>query len=717
MLIYVTGYVQFSIFSSGQHQFTMQTAHGLQQLGHTVKIVNVNDDGATSWEDFNPSEVSIPIIQKSNLSIEKADLLIDCIGCLTGEERQRLASKTVLFIREPPLFNEIEKCVYPTNTIKRSYEGLSEIWTYDLYTNNDCIMLQILGNCPVRTVPFIWSPFIMNYYCQKNNIVPWFIAANAVPDSKIHLMIGESNMNNKSNCTLPLTVWREFSLANPGLIEDVKISNGKHLEDRKFFKDNIFAHVGGGATLEGRSRCVDWTMNPKTILLAHLRFAPIRWLYLDSVWMGIPIVHNCLLLKQLGEELEDFYYPNNSVSGGAEALKKCCDAIGSKDYFTEQRLLRTRHILFNGLGIMRSDTKEKWEVALRQVMSSIHVTEIKQKIPEVYRIQFVGMWDKYVNDYNFFTLLMDNFFKSRGINKKVVGCGSDYKGTDINIRIMGPFGTKDQLLEGVPTIFTTSENIGPLDKKQCDDNFIQLQLGFSKVASNGKTYIRLPLWMMSINWFDADNNRLVNPRLIPLEKCLKPARGHGRSKFCAFIVSNPSNPVRNEVFDLINNRIGKVDSAGRYKNNCGADIFAGPGGGGGEEKKVAFLEDYRFNITYENSYGEGYVTEKMFHAKAAGCVPIYWGDSEAAAADFDPAGFIDARGMTDEELIARIKFLESPEGETERIRIAETPMFSAVRAEETRSYLMKIAEKIADIKHIPKTEQKTNGTTVYGRNY
>jgi hypothetical protein len=173
--------------------------------------------------------------------------------------------------------------------------------------------------------------------------------------------------------------------------------------------------------------------------------------------------------------------------------------------------------------------------------------------------------------------------------------------------------------------------------------------------------MRLPLWMMSINWFGADNDRLINPRLIPLEKCLAPKSAAGRSKFCAFIVSNPSNPTRNAAFDLINEHVGHVDSAGRYKNNCGSDIFAGPGGGSGEEKKVAFLEDYRFNITYENSYGEGYVTEKIFHAKAAGCVPIYWGDSLAVAEDFNPEGFIDAKGLTDEELIARIKFLESPE--------------------------------------------------------
>jgi hypothetical protein len=89
--------------------------------------------------------------------------------------------------------------------------------------------------------------------------------------------------------------------------------------------------------------------------------------------MGIPIVHNCLLLKQLGEELEDFYYPNNAVGLGAKALKKCCDAIESKDYFTEQRLIRTRHILFNGLGILRPDTKDKWTTALQSIKPIITI--------------------------------------------------------------------------------------------------------------------------------------------------------------------------------------------------------------------------------------------------------------------------------------------------------------------------------------------------------
>jgi hypothetical protein len=367
MLIYVTGYLQFSVFSSGHNQMTLQTAIGLQQLGHIVKIVNILDNNATSWEDFNPETIGFSVIQKT--CQERADLLIDTIGCLLGSEREALAKATVLFVREPPLLNEIEKCIYPANTLKRCYEGLTEVWTYDLFTPNDCIVLQLLSNCHVRMLPFIWSPLILETYCKNNGIAPWFLPASSVKDAKTNLMIAEVNMNIKSNCTLPLTIWREYSLAHPNTISEVKVVNGIHLNDRQFFKDNVFAHVGGGAILEGRSRSVDWTMNPKSIVLAHLRFSPIRWLYLDCAWMGIPIVHNCLLLKQLGEELGAFYYSNNSVSEGATALKKCYDCVNN-NYFNEQKLMRTRYVLSNGLSINRDDAKTKWIEAITHVLEA-----------------------------------------------------------------------------------------------------------------------------------------------------------------------------------------------------------------------------------------------------------------------------------------------------------------------------------------------------------
>lgn len=43
--------------------------------------------------------------------------------------------------------------------------------------------------------------------------------------------------------------------------------------------------------------------------------------------------------------------------------------------------------------------------------------------------------------------------------------------------------------------------------------------------------------------------------------------------------------------------------------------------------KAKFLIDYCFNLCPENSFGNGYVTEKIFDSVFSGCIPIYWGNT------------------------------------------------------------------------------------------
>ncbi|MBY0380180.1 MAG: hypothetical protein K2P99_07265 [Burkholderiales bacterium] len=59
--------------------------------------------------------------------------------------------------------------------------------------------------------------------------------------------------------------------------------------------------------------------------------------------------------------------------------------------------------------------------------------------------------------------------------------------------------------------------------------------------------------------------------------------------------------------------------------------------------KVDKLKEYKFCICYENARDmPGYITEKIFHAFFAGCVPIYWGANNIT--DFIPSNcFIDKK--------------------------------------------------------------------------
>lgn len=70
------------------------------------------------------------------------------------------------------------------------------------------------------------------------------------------------------------------------------------------------------------------------------------------------------------------------------------------------------------------------------------------------------------------------------------------------------------------------------------------------------------------------------------------------------------------------------------------------------KNKWDVLPYYRFCLCYENIQGEpGWVTEKIFDAMRAGCVPVYWGAPDIS--DFvDSSAFIDRRNFASNEELA-----------------------------------------------------------------
>lgn len=67
-------------------------------------------------------------------------------------------------------------------------------------------------------------------------------------------------------------------------------------------------------------------------------------------------------------------------------------------------------------------------------------------------------------------------------------------------------------------------------------------------------------------------------------------------------------------------------------------IYRGP-----VDNKLPLMEQYKFIICYENTCGlHGYISEKIFDAFFAGCVPVYWGAPDVS--DYIPADcYIDRR--------------------------------------------------------------------------
>jgi len=157
---------------------------------------------------------------------------------------------------------------------------------------------------------------------------------------------------------------------------------------------------------------------------------------------------------------------------------------------------------------------------------------------------------------------------------------------------------------------------------KCDFAF-----SFSKTMDSRN--FRLPLWVLHIDWFGVGRYG-DNPKfLIPLNEISNNSYIQSpKKKFCAAIFSNPTKE-RFTVFEKLS-EYKKVDGYGKPFGNKSE----------GEREKYNILKDYKFSICLENKIGDGYFTEKLFHAKTAGTIPIYATHSNSAI-DFNRNCFID----------------------------------------------------------------------------
>lgn len=145
----------------------------------------------------------------------------------------------------------------------------------------------------------------------------------------------------------------------------------------------------------------------------------------------------------------------------------------------------------------------------------------------------------------------------------------------------------------------------------CEKQHFDLYIDFTTYAN--KNSIRFPLWLMFMFEPEATYNdikiRVGQLRYPNLEK---------RQRFCSLVASHDFNGIRGKMFDALSS-VDKVVAAGIFRNN--SDELHSTY----KNNKHNFIKQFKFNICPENSNHPLYVTEKIFQAIDAGCIPIYWG--------------------------------------------------------------------------------------------
>ena len=237
------------------------------------------------------------------------------------------------------------------------------------------------------------------------------------------------------------------------------------------------------------------------------------------------------------------------------------------------------------------------------------------------KIYFTDFWPNFQLEDNYFYNLLSLKYEVliEDNTPDVLFHSADYSNKQDHLKYNNGFTKK---------IFFTGEDIDP--------STIDTHYSLSFKENSNHNY-RLPLWTQYINWFDKNNNHTDRD---PAYLISKESLTNSKKKttlfkpfFCSFIASKPVGERINFVPKL--NEIQRVRNLGRLYSNS----FIRIPGRGDQKTKLFFMNFFRFNVSFENTISDGYVTEKILHSLHSNSIPIYWGSSQVKK-DFNPNSFI-----------------------------------------------------------------------------
>lgn len=263
-------------------------------------------------------------------------------------------------------------------------------------------------------------------------------------------------------------------------------------------------------------------------------------------------------------------------------------------------------------------------------------------------ISFSDFWTGFEWNNNFFADLIKSMYP----NYNIIPFSND----STDILIYSCFGTHHHHADRkkVKKIFYTGENKRP-NYSECDYSFT-----FDFDDYGGKN-IRIPLWLMQIDWFNKKN--YGNPQFVIPQSELRSNvfSKKPKTKFCSIVFNS-----------LIPNRVEILEKLSKYKK---IDCYGVPFGNHfyGEDVKYRIISDYKFNICFENSLFPGYYTEKLIHAKTAGCLPLYSADKNCEK-DFNSESFLNLSNFKNMDAFIE-KIIELDNDEKEYTNIASKYLF------------------------------------------
>ena len=320
----ITSVLPKSLFQSGCFQQSLVTYKMLELAGYSPIILvgdNIDLETTELCKKMNFSIESMSL----NMDVTRFSMVVHISGNMSGtQEFARYLKENGVKIAYMVCGNYYyliqEHMLFDVHNVTNDLfdDNVDEYWILPMYTFAVDFISSITEK-PCHVLPYCWNPFVINEYIARKG---YNLVRKNYQDLPRILLIMEPNLSMHKTCMVPLAIANKVHCQRPGLFSQVFCfckKNTKGFSDYcshlKLFKDGLVVFNDKVPFMDVLNDLMGQKVIP--VLLAHQQDNDLNFLHLEAFYLNHLVVHNCAPFKDAG-----FYYENNSVGSGTEALVK-----------------------------------------------------------------------------------------------------------------------------------------------------------------------------------------------------------------------------------------------------------------------------------------------------------------------------------------------------------------------------------------------------------
>lgn len=182
-----------------------------------------------------------------------------------------------------------------------------EVWTLPEYENTCVPYYASTARCPVRMMPHLWSPVVLEREVAR---LPDGLSFGYRPGRhRWRAGIFEPNICMVKTSFIPLLTCEAAHRADPDMLERVWAYNTFHMKEHVSFNGfarslNIVKH--GLSSFEGRFPLCRVVAEQVDVVVSHHWENAQNYVYYEALYGGYPLVHNSHLIGECGYRYHDF---------------------------------------------------------------------------------------------------------------------------------------------------------------------------------------------------------------------------------------------------------------------------------------------------------------------------------------------------------------------------------------------------------------------------